>query len=273
MTVCIAAVCDSGKAIVVAADRMFTNPGLSLEFETEEKKTEELGATCVALSSGNSVFATEVLDQARRELSGNRTPEFAKLFDVLKKAYISVRAEKAEAQVITPPLGADYIRNSAKGVSLPAYLERQGSMYQQLAMMQSQFSLNVEFIVAGIDGRGAHISQVSNPGFSAPLDKLGYAIIGSGALHALIRLSMVGQTSRRGLVETLSDVYNAKRVSEVAPGVGKATDLAIVDDKWVHYCGERTMQELELIYQSVTTRLQPDLVALRNACDAERAAN
>ncbi len=197
MTVCIAAVCDSGKAIVVAADRMFTNPGLSLEFETEEKKTEELGATCVALSSGNSVFATEVLDQARRELSGNRTPEFAKLFDVLKKAYISVRAEKAEAQVITPPLGADYIRNSAKGVSLPAYLERQGSMYQQLAMMQSQFSLNVEFIVAGIDGRGRTFLRFQILVFRLPWINWGMLSLEAAHLHALIRLSMVGQTSPR----------------------------------------------------------------------------
>ena len=100
MTVCIAAVCDLGKAIVVAADRMFTNPGLSLEFETDEKKTDEMGASCVALSAGNSVFATEILDHARQELAGNRTPEFSKLLATIKKEYIAVRAEKSEGQIV-----------------------------------------------------------------------------------------------------------------------------------------------------------------------------
>ena len=54
MTVCIAAVCQSGKAVVVASDRMFTFQGLSVEIETAEKKIERLGAKCVALAAGNS---------------------------------------------------------------------------------------------------------------------------------------------------------------------------------------------------------------------------
>ncbi len=37
MTVCIAAICEDGKKIVVAADRMFTaGAPVNLEFETEE---------------------------------------------------------------------------------------------------------------------------------------------------------------------------------------------------------------------------------------------
>lgn len=44
MTVCIAAVCESGSKIVVAADRMMTyRQPLNLEFETEEQKIEQLG--------------------------------------------------------------------------------------------------------------------------------------------------------------------------------------------------------------------------------------
>ena len=72
MTVVMPAICDSGKALVVAADRMFTNPGLSVEFETEEKKIEQLAAKCVALSSGNSVYATEILEAVRRRIGSNQ---------------------------------------------------------------------------------------------------------------------------------------------------------------------------------------------------------
>jgi hypothetical protein len=39
MTVCIAAVCDGGRHIVVAADRMFTvTAPVNLEFETGEQR-------------------------------------------------------------------------------------------------------------------------------------------------------------------------------------------------------------------------------------------
>jgi hypothetical protein len=249
---------------------MFTNPGLSLEFETDEKKADEMGASCVALSAGNSVFATEILDHVRQDIAGNRTPEFSKLLAAIKKAYITVRAEKSEGQIVLSALGADYLLHKKSNVPLPTYLEKQGQLYQQLVMMQGQFNLGVEFIVAGIDSRGAHISHVSNPGMTAPLDKLGYAIIGSGAIHAQIRLSMAGQTSHRGIPDTLSDVYNAKRVSEVAPGVGKATDLAIIDANGVRYCGEKTMAALEEVYVAVTKRTAPDLEKVGKAYDEER---
>jgi hypothetical protein len=62
MTICIAAVCDGGKSIVVAADRMFTAPApTSMEFETSEKKIEPLATGCVAMSAGNSAYATEII--------------------------------------------------------------------------------------------------------------------------------------------------------------------------------------------------------------------
>jgi hypothetical protein len=71
MTVCIAAVCDGGKKIVVAADRMFTaGAPINLEFETSEKKIETLSPSCAALFAGNSAFATEILHGALGTLAG-----------------------------------------------------------------------------------------------------------------------------------------------------------------------------------------------------------
>jgi hypothetical protein len=44
MTVCIAAICDGGQKIVVAADRMFTfQVPQNLEFQTSKKKIEVIG--------------------------------------------------------------------------------------------------------------------------------------------------------------------------------------------------------------------------------------
>ena len=125
MTVCIAAVCDSGKAIVVAADRMFTNPGLSTEFETEEQKIERIGSKCVALPAGNSVFATEVLELVQSRLGKNREPRFHDLIESVRNIYAEVRSRKAEELVVSPILGADFQTARIKGISLPAYLDKQ----------------------------------------------------------------------------------------------------------------------------------------------------
>src|SRR5438270_4159365 len=125
MTVCIAAICDGGNAIVVAADRMFTNPGLSVEFETAEQKIEPLGSQCVALASGNSVFATEVLGGVRKKLGGNPKPPFDQVSGLIQAEYASTRARKAYETIISPPLGADFEKYQSIGMPLPAYLEKQ----------------------------------------------------------------------------------------------------------------------------------------------------
>src|SRR5262245_36543401 len=68
MTVCIAAICENGKMIVVAADRMFTaSAPLNLEFEPPISKIELLSSRCVAMAAGASLAAAEVIDTAREK--------------------------------------------------------------------------------------------------------------------------------------------------------------------------------------------------------------
>jgi len=71
MTVCIAAICGDGKKVIVAADRMFTvGAPVNVEFETSERKIEQLAHSCVALSAGNSAYAYEILRNANIALAG-----------------------------------------------------------------------------------------------------------------------------------------------------------------------------------------------------------
>src|SRR5262249_1360358 len=148
MTVCIAAICDSGKAIVVAADRMFTNPGLSLEFETAEQKIEQLATRCVALAAGNSVHATEILEGVRRRLGGNPSPGFAQVAELVRGEYAAGRASKVEQSHIYSLMGADLERYRAIGMPLPTYLEKQPGVFQQIMMVCQQFNLGVDLLVA-----------------------------------------------------------------------------------------------------------------------------
>ncbi len=93
MTVCIAAICEDGKKIVVAADRMFTaGAPVNLEFETEEQKIESLAPSCVAMMSGNSGYGTEVLIEIRQRLAGSQTPAIADVTKHAESAYKAIRA-------------------------------------------------------------------------------------------------------------------------------------------------------------------------------------
>lgn len=49
MTICIGSLCDGGKSVVFAADRMVTAGYLSLEFEHPERKIEKIKDFCVVI--------------------------------------------------------------------------------------------------------------------------------------------------------------------------------------------------------------------------------
>jgi hypothetical protein len=134
VTVCIAAICEGARKVVVAADRMFTfQAPQNLEFQTPEKKIEGIGISCVVLSSGNSAYATEVTRAATQLLDGNPNPPILRAAEVLKEAFTKVRAAKVREQVLTPMLGPDCIKFEAMGVPLPQYLQYQPAIFQQIA--------------------------------------------------------------------------------------------------------------------------------------------
>src|SRR5215472_11485220 len=150
MTVCIAAVCDGGKSVVVAADRMFTAPApMNMEFETSEKKIESLATGCVAMSSGNSAYATEIIAGTLVGLAGAQQPLMSVVAERVKDAYISVRMTKVREQILVPHMGPDFLRVEAIGKTLPEYLASQAALYGNLVMLTNQFNLGSDFIVTG----------------------------------------------------------------------------------------------------------------------------
>jgi len=161
MTICIAAICDGGDSIVVAADRMFTaGPPLNLEFEPPISKIEKLGDACVAMSSGNGLYASELAEKVRSRLKGSTGGKNPKLVNVVaytKEAYVNFRNEKVQDQILSAHLGPDFANAVSKSVSLPTYLKDQPQMYQQMIIQNANFNLGVEVTIAGCDESGSHI--------------------------------------------------------------------------------------------------------------------
>lgn len=218
MTVCIAAICENAKNVVVAADRMFTmSAPLNLEFEPPISKIERVTPNCVVLAAGNSLSAEEVTNRTRSKLQIGKPAPTTMISIQMKSEFEIFRDEAIEANLIRAAFGQDLASFRTKGGTLPAYLQAQPGVYQQIVAQASQYNIGLEFIVAGVEDAGGHIFYVAHPGTLHNFDKLGHASIGSGALHAAMGLSFSKQNPQSGLVETLYAVYSAKRAAEVAP--------------------------------------------------------
>lgn len=268
MTICIAAICKDGKNIVVAADRMFTSPPpVSVEFESDVSKIEWFAKGIVVLPAGNTAVVTEILDAARAELAGNTTPSVTQAAEAIHRGYERVRLTKAEEQSALPMVGADfYNARRVKGVLLPQYLQTQPGIYQMLVAQMSQFNLQTELVVAGVDGQGGRIGVITHPGSLYWLDKLGYGAVGSGAIHAITTLALAGQTRTHELPDTMYAVYCAKVAAQVAPGVGPTTDMALVSaDGTARNCDGPLMEELKRAREQARVAQKPNLAELERA--------
>jgi hypothetical protein len=273
MTVCIAAVCDGGKAIVVAADRMFTaGAPINLEFETAEKKIESLSPSCAALLAGNSAFGTEIMQGALASLAGAQKPAVVQAAESVKESYAQVRATKVREMIVLPWLGPDYLRAEQLGSNLPTYLQPQAAVYNQIVMTMNNFNMGSDIIVAGVDDHGARLAVIGHPGTIAWFDKLGYAAIGSGGIHATMRLSLAGHTRNTALLQTLYGVYDSKRASEVAPGVGQETDVSIVYNDRTEPCSPEVLAALLETFNEAGGKIPASLDRIRQALGGGKSA-
>ena len=98
MTICIGALCENGLTCVVAADREMTAPGLSLEFEHHERKIDRLSDTCVVLSAGDALLATEIIGRMSSP-STSRVMDFAM---ALPDTFQAVHLDRVD-HVLLPP--------------------------------------------------------------------------------------------------------------------------------------------------------------------------
>jgi hypothetical protein len=86
---------------------------------------------------------------------------------------------------------------------------------------------SIETIIAGIDDLGPHI-YVAEDGKIDCYDKLGFASVGIGSFHANSHF-MLSKYSKFSIESTaLLTIHQAKKKSEVSPGVGKETDMCII---------------------------------------------
>jgi 20S proteasome alpha/beta subunit len=261
MTVCIGAICDDGHMIVVAADRMMTyGPPMNLQVEMTVRKIIGVTETVAMLFAGAVPDGEAVISRTKLKISGQRRT-VQDIASAAVSSYQEIKMQKVEDTILRPLLG----------VTFPAFqtLVAQAPSSQILAQvlgMVAQHNMQLDLLVAGFDDDQAHLFAITNPGVMLPVDTIGSLAIGSGGLHANVRLSLGRQTRHLNFPETVYNVYEAKIAAEVAPGVGKMTDMAVLRQTRLCFFEDKDYETLSSIHQERPALGKNELDLLEKLC-------
>jgi|GEM_PF-588769 len=272
VTVCIAAICE-GNTILGAADRMITSG--DIEFEPAEAKHAPvfkivpLMNSIVMLWAGDSGFQSEAALHAwsaiQQQLRDKPTawPFVNDAVNHYIEFYNRKKSEAARKQILVP-LGLDQQSFVSKQKEMsPEFIKQVTAQLQNFEMPEDN---GVETIFTGIDDTGPHMYMlVENEAICC--DPVGFAAIGSGGRHAESQFMLSGHSRNSALGDTLLLLHAAKKRSEVAPGVGKATDMFTIGPvkgtfAWLGGTGwPRTidMNRLDAIYDATEAKQQEAL--------------
>lgn len=224
MTVCIAAMADNSRRLVLATDQMLSwtvGMGMPVQYETADvPKVHELISNVVVLTAGQANFAFDIVRLARDRIVAEHqaAPSVEEIAEILRVEYQKYRRNLLIRWLLEP-----------RGLDLEAYYTNQQvlnpALVQQVDQQLANFDLGVQVIIAGHDGGECHIYSLVSPGITNCHDAVGFVCVGIGAPHALYHL--IGADYRKTLplhdVDRL--VREAKVKSEKAPGVGTGTEV------------------------------------------------
>jgi len=239
MTICVAALChyshgkkedgapDLGFAIVTAADRMFTDSGLEIEYETGQGKWAALGRRVLLLVADSMPIQSEIIGQLRASIVDHENISAREAADLYSQMVIKYKREEAEKLFLSP-----------YGMTMEFFVKAiqtsTSQLMNELAQNILDHSIDVEAIVAGVSEQGeAALYHVDNRGKITSHSDIAFVSIGSGHYHSNAYLTSHGYWNRWLYYSAICAVYAAKRQAENAPGVGKGTDLHLITkDGW-----------------------------------------
>jgi 20S proteasome alpha/beta subunit len=226
MTVCIGALADNGKSIILTADKMLTATNASVPYQYEQddvNKIYHFTDTKIVLLAGTIQHAVAILENTHKKIGVNTTKKFKEVVDELKKQYDDYRAHWLEEGIIKPrgieSLKVYYDNHAKYNLNLSQTIDN--------ALASSKF--DVQFIVAGYEEELWHILLIQNDLHPQLKSSEGYATIGSGGAHATYTLldSEYSKTKTREAVKTIVEM--AKTKAERSPGVGKGLNTEEYD--------------------------------------------
>jgi hypothetical protein len=227
VTVCIGAIAEGGKKIVMASDFKAAFGEFSADSGVLKNIPFKNGYS--VMLAGNDVGdAMPTLRRAQMQIGDSSDAD--EIANYLHEALVETRKQKIEAKILSK-LGftADTFRTEGKN-SLTE------STYYDVVSEMRRLELSLTLLLCGFDELGdGHLRVVSCDDSPQDFDMLGFAAIGSGASAALSSLSFAKDHSNFFRSDSSAKVFYhvlaAKFMAESATDVGKDTfDVCIVCD-------------------------------------------
>lgn len=267
MTVCIAALCGDGEdtKVIVAADHLVTSGGF-MEFEHPGSKIVELCDQALVMVAGNTIDGMRLVNEAAAAMDGEPV-SIPELSQNLGQRYAAARLHRAEQIVLVP-----------RGLSLESFYNMHNQLNQQVVMLLDnalgEFGLGVELLLAGVDEDGGHIHTNGDPGGgNSDHGPIGWAAIGTGAVHVLQSMAGFAHAPDANYGQTLFRVYASKCRAEVAPGVGHETDVAVISRDGIKRLSEEELKALDVIYDNFVSTTDSELGKQLDTFDPEGDGN
>jgi len=242
MTVCVAAICDGGKAVIVAADRSVAYGSQSFHPNGPDCKISPIASRTVIAVADSPPGADLFSQLFQEQLLGEEPSQIA---EHVRGAMQKRLKDEVEINVL-----------AMRGNKWKNYDEfwNDPSHPHELRGEVAAYTLDTRVIIAGVGNAGARLYRIDRKAFKKPVDEPGFAAIGAGeelAMHNLFARSLA--IKNMGIGEAAYYVYEAKKMAERHRGVGDATDMVIIRDSIVTVTIEQ-MEELNSVYQNLKAR-------------------
>jgi len=238
MTQIIGAICDGGKTALAISDRMITTSDLSLSFEHEIPKIDKITSNCIALTAGSALIHAPIFSNVRAKLEGKSRPKISEVVDEFVNEFQALRVKNMQNEIF-----------SEVALTIQQFYKMQQQLHDAVVMRltdkMEKYRIDLHILIVGVDSEGGHIHLVRDPGTSIPFDALGFCCIGTGQRHADVTFAYRRYTPSLPLKRALFIAYEAKKRAEMAGGVGKLTDITIIDSEKCKFLSQNVVKELE----------------------------
>ena len=238
MTLCIAALCENRKTLILMADKML---GVGfIEAELAIEKIIQIHRNWWVMIAGNDISPVfDILDWSRKTLGEEDECDVERVMQVISDNYQKKRLDLIEALYLKTR-GWTMEQFVAKGHNnLPP------TVFVEIDQAVQQYKLDISLLVGGFDCNGVgHIFSVDNPGITRRHDIPGYYAIGNGMFGALYFMYYRELSAPMKASECLYYVYEGKIFGYQAGGIGEDTDCIIA---------RHNKPELKLAAEAIST--------------------
>lgn len=231
MTVCIAALAERARAIVLVSDRALTfHDGYSpaMQGDTDVNKMLPIGKTgWIAMTAGDGGLCDKVVSELSNRVTQN--PEIARSAIAIAACAESAYQETYEKLTIETVLQPRLLTKDLWVARSRDLLPLNEGIVRDIRKDLNEFSIGCHFLICGFDENGkAHIISLQHPGVAKNQTNSGYSAIGTGAQVAIGRL-LWQETQRSDPLEVVFyEAFDAKAHAEKIQGVGYAWASRII---------------------------------------------